>query len=196
MKSIYSKRAIFSRGAAIGELLLTPFNRFSSVEAGGGVLLVFLTAIALIWSNSDLASSYEWFKHLSFEVRIGVYSLNKPLHFWINDGLMTFFFFVVGLEIKREILIGELASLKRASLPLFGALGGMIAPAVIYYLLNWKSPTKTGWAIPMATDIAFTMAAFTLLGSKAPRSLRVFLAALAIIDDIGAVAVIAIYYSS
>jgi NhaA family Na+:H+ antiporter len=196
MKPIHSKRALFNKGAALGELLLTPFNRFASMEAAGGVLLVLLTAIALFWSNSDFAGSYEWLQHLRFEVRIGAYSLDKPLHFWINDGLMTFFFFMVGLEIKREVLVGELASLRRASLPLLGALGGMIAPAVIYYMLNAQTPSEQGWAIPMATDIAFTLAALTLLGSKAPHSLRIFVTALAIIDDIGAVVVIATYYSS
>ncbi|MDR3604694.1 MAG: Na+/H+ antiporter NhaA [Syntrophaceae bacterium] len=196
MKPIHSKRALFNTGAALGELLLTPFNRFASMEVAGGVLLVLLTIIALIWSNSDFAGSYEWLKHLSLEIRIGAYSLDKPLHFWINDGLMTFFFFMVGLEIKREVLVGELASLKRASLPLLGALGGMIAPAVIYYMLNAQTPSEQGWAIPMATDIAFTLAALTLLGSKAPHSLRIFVTALAIVDDIGAVIVIATYYSS
>ncbi|MGO8880091.1 MAG: Na+/H+ antiporter NhaA [Desulfomonilaceae bacterium] len=196
MKPIHSKRALFNTGAALGELLLTPFNRFASMEVAGGVLLVLLTIIALIWSNSDFAGSYEWLKHLSLEIRIGAYSLDKPLHFWINDGLMTFFFFMVGLEIKREVLVGELASLKRASLPLLGALGGMIAPAVIYYMLNAQTPSEQGWAIPMATDIAFTLAALTLLGSKAPHSLRIFVTALAIVDDIGAVTVIATYYSS
>lgn len=196
MKPIHSKRALFNKGAALGELLLTPFNRFASMEAAGGVLLVLLTAIALFWSNSDFAGSYEWLQHLRFEVRIGAYSLDKPLHFWINDGLMTFFFFMVGLEIKREVLVGELTSLRRASLPLFGALGGMIAPAVIYYMLNAQTPSEQGWAIPMATDIAFTLAALTLLGSKAPHSLRIFVTALAIVDDIGAVVVIATYYSS
>lgn len=196
MKPSKPKRPLFDTGEALGELLLKPFQRFSSMQAAGGALLFFLTIVALIWSNSDFADSYDWLKHFNLDLRIGSFSLGHSLHFWINDGLMTFFFFMVGLEIKREFLIGELSSLRQASLPLFGAVGGMVFPASIYYMLNAQTPSANGWAIPMATDIAFTMAALTLLGSKVPHPLKVFVTALAIVDDIGAVTVIAIFYSS
>jgi NhaA family Na+:H+ antiporter len=191
-----SVHPLFETGEVIGELFLKPFNRFASMQAASSVLLFLLTTIALIWSNSGLAGSYEWLKHLHLELRIGDCSLDKSLHFWINDGLMTIFFFLVGLEIKNEMLVGELASLRQASLPLAGALGGMIVPAGIYYMFNAQTPTANGWAIPMATDIAFIMAAFTILGSRVPHSLKVSFAALAIVDDIGAVAVIATFYTS
>ena len=177
-------------------MILMPFNRFASMQAASGAVLLAVTAAALFWSNSDLAGSYNWLKHMHLQIRVGDYSLDKSLHFWVNEGLMTFFFFVVGLEIKREILVGELSSLRQALLPVAAALGGMVAPALLYYLFNAQTSWEKGWAIPMATDIAFTMAAFTLLGSKVPRTLKVFFAALAIVDDLGAVAVIAMFYTS
>lgn len=196
MKQKLSRNSLFQTGEALGELLLEPFNRFASMQAASGILLLAVTVVALVWVNSNLAASYEWLRHSHLEIRIGDYSLDQSVHFWINEGLMTIFFFVVGLEIKREMLVGELASFRQAALPFAAALGGMVAPAAIYYLLNCQTPWVKGWGIPMATDIAFTMAAFTLLGSRAPHTLKVFFVALAIVDDLGAVAVIAIFYTS
>lgn len=196
MKQTSFPHSLFSTSEALGELILMPFNRFASMQAASGALLLAVTAAALFWSNSDLAGSYNWLKHMHLQIKVGDYSLDKSAHFWVNEGLMTFFFFVVGLEIKREILVGELSSLRQASLPVAAALGGMVAPALLYYLFNAQTSWEKGWAIPMATDIAFTMAAFTLLGSRVPHTLKVFFAALAIVDDLGAVAVIAMFYTS
>ena len=196
MKKNPLQNTLFQAGETLGELLLEPFNRFASMQAASGILLLAATVVALVWVNSNLAESYEWLKHSHLEIRISDYSLDKSVHFWINEGLMTIFFFVVGLEIKREMLVGELASFRQAALPFTAALGGMIAPAAIYYLLNAQTPWVKGWGVPMATDIAFTMAAFTLLGSRVPHTLKVFFVSLAIVDDLGAVAVIAIFYTS
>ena len=175
--------------------LVRPFQEFADLEASGGLLLVGCTVAALIWANSPWAGSYFhlWHMDLTFG-RIGGL-LAKPLHFWINDGLMALFFLLVGLEIKREILVGELASFQRAVLPIAAALGGMIVPAAFYLLFNHGGPGAAGWGIPMATDIAFALGVLALLGSRVPTSLKVFLAALAIADDIGAVLVIAFFYT-
>ena len=150
---------------------------------------------ALVWANSPWAGSYFhlWHANLTFGFVGGL--LSKPLHFWINDGLMALFFLLVGLEIKRETLVGELASFRKAALPIAAALGGMIVPAVLYFLFNHGRPGASGWGIPMATDIAFALGVLALLGDRAPTSLKVFLAALAIADDIGAVLVIAFFYT-
>ena len=175
--------------------LVRPFQEFADLEASGGLLLIGCTVAALIWANSPFAGSYFHFWHtdLTFGHIGGL--LAKPLHFWINDGLMALFFLLVGLEIKREILVGELASFQRAVLPIAAALGGMIVPAAFYLLFNHGGPGAAGWGIPMATDIAFALGVLALLGSRVPTSLKVFLAALAIADDIGAVLVIAFFYT-
>src|SRR6476646_7656017 len=175
--------------------LVRPFQEFARLEASGGVLLIGCTVAALIWANSPWAGSYFhlWHTNLTFD-RIGGL-LAKPLHFWINDGLMALFFLAVGLEIKREILVGELASFQKAGLPIAAALGGMIVPAGLYLMFNHGGPAAAGWGIPMATDIAFALGVLALLGDRVPTSLRVFLAALAIVDDIGAVLVIAFFYT-
>lgn len=177
------------------ERILSPFARFAATESAGGIVLIACALVAVVWANSPWAAVYEhlWETHLA--VRLGPAGLDYPLHYWINDGLMAVFFFLVGLEIKREVLVGELASVRRAALPIAGALGGMLVPAALYSLLNGGGPGERGWGIPMATDIAFALGVLALLGKRTPLALKVFLAALAIADDIGAVLVIAVFYS-
>jgi NhaA family Na+:H+ antiporter len=197
MKQVeFSFGRLFRAGESIGELLLRPVHTFVSLQFSGGVVILAMTVLALYWANSSLGQTYERILQTHFSV--GAYGriLDKPLHFWINDGLMTIFFFVVGLEIKREILIGELASFRKAALPAAAAVGGMLVPAAFYYLLNPAGIPARGWAIPMATDIAFAIGVLTLLKSRVPRSLVIFVSALAIADDLGAVLVIAIFYTS
>jgi NhaA family Na+:H+ antiporter len=175
---------------------LQPLVRFLHVEAAGGIVLLACTALALLLANSSWS---EWFLHLwhiEIGFQIGNLALNKPLEFWINDGLMTIFFFVVGLEIKREFVSGELQDPRKAALPLAAALGGMIVPALIYLLMEGGEPGQKGWGIPMATDIAFVVGFMALLGSRVPFGLKIMLLTLAIVDDIGSVLVIAVVYSS
>ena len=176
--------------------LLSPINAFTRIEAAGGLMLLICTAIALIWANSAWAESYEHLWHLKMKIGIGDWA-PKPmsLHHFVNDGLMAIFFFVVGLEIKREILVGELSSFKKAAVPIAAAIGGMVVPALIYVGFNVGGDGLHGWAIPMATDIAFALGIIAMLGTRVPASLKVFLAALAIADDIGAVLVIALFYT-
>lgn len=178
------------------ERLLAPFRRFASVASAGGIVLLATTAIALAWANSPWAGSYHhlWETPLTFGVGGG--SVRWTLHLLINDGLMAVFFFLVGLEIKREVLAGELKSLRTAALPMLAALGGMVVPATLYALVNAGGAGAPGWGVPMATDIAFALGVLALLGERVPVGLKVFLAALAIVDDIGAVLVIALFYSS
>jgi NhaA family Na+:H+ antiporter len=159
------------------------------------VLLAF-AVIAMFWANSPWAESYVRLWQTSLRVEFGSYGLDKALLLWINDGLMAIFFFVVGLEIKREVLTGELASLRRATLPIAAALGGMLVPALFYLAMTFGTPAAAGWGIPMATDIAFALGVLALLGDRIPLSLKVFLTALAIVDDLGAVLVIAFFYTS
>ena len=180
----------------LSERILQPFQRFFQIEASGGVLLLICAATALAWANSPWAASYTSIWQMKLTVGLGSFVLSKSLLLWINDGLMAVFFFVVGLEIKREVLAGELASLKRAALPIAAALGGMLAPALFYTAFNAGRPGAAGWGIPMATDIAFALGMLALLGNRVPVSLKVFLTALAIVDDIGAVLVIAVFYST
>jgi len=178
------------------EIILRPFQEFAKVEACGGIILFVCTIGALIWANSQWAESYHHLWEKKFTIGLGHYILSKSLHHWINDGLMTIFFLVVGLEIKREIMVGELASLKKAILPIAAAIGGMVVPAIIYYVINRDSPGLGGWGIPMATDIAFALGVLTILGNRVPSGLKIFLLALAIVDDLGAVLVIALFYTS
>ena len=175
--------------------ILRPFQEFARLQASGGIVLLVCTVAALVWANSAWGESYQWLRQLPLTVGIGEFVLSKPLLLWINEGLMAIFFFVVGLEIKREILVGELASPTRAALPIAGALGGVLVPAAIYTLLNFGTPGVRGWGVPMATDIAFVIGVMTVLGSRVPLGLRVFLTALAIVDDLVAVLVIAIFYT-
>jgi Na+:H+ antiporter, NhaA family len=176
------------------ERVARPFQEFSESEAAGGVLLLAATAVALAWANSPWSQSYFTLWELKFTIGFEGFALSKSILHWINDGLMAIFFFVVGLEIKRELLVGELASPRQAALPIAGALGGVLVPALLYFLLNAGGPGAAGWGIPMATDIAFAIGAISLLGSRVPVGLKVFLTALAIVDDIVAVLVIAIFY--
>jgi NhaA family Na+:H+ antiporter len=178
------------------EQLLHPFQEFLHQESSGGILLLGLTILALIWANSPWAESYNAFWQTKLTIGTSNFNLSKPLILWINDGLMAIFFFVVGLEIKREVLVGELASRKKAMLPVAAAIGGMLMPAVIYALLNRSGTGAAGWGIPMATDIAFALGVLALLGKRAPLSLKIFLTALAIVDDLGAVLVIALFYTA
>jgi NhaA family Na+:H+ antiporter len=159
-------------------------------------VLLAAAALALIWANSPWGESYDHLWHAPISLGIGSWRVEHSLHFWINDLLMTVFFLVVGLEIKRELVEGALSDLRRATLPIAAAVGGMLAPALIYFALNPEAPASEGWGVPMATDIAFAVGILTLLGKRVPATLRVLLLAVAIIDDIGAILVIAIFYSS
>lgn len=174
----------------------TPFDKFIKIESLSGLLLFSATIIAIIWANSDFGASYQALLNYKVGISSQKFELVKPLILWINDGLMAIFFFVIGLEIKRELLIGELNSARKALLPIFAAVGGVIFPLLLFLLLNNDPQTANGWGISMATDIAFTLAIIKVLGKSVPTSLKVFLTAFAIIDDLGAVCIIAIFYSS
>lgn len=173
-----------------------PFLRFLKIESSGGILLIIATICALIIANSGWANYYESFWKQDFTIGAESFKLTKPIILWINDGLMAIFFFLVGLEIKRELLAGELSSPKKAALPIIAAIGGMILPAGLFFLFNKGSQGMEGWGIPMATDIAFSLGILSLLGKRVPIALKVFLVAFAIVDDIGAIVVIAIFYSA
>ncbi|RYD81775.1 MAG: Na+/H+ antiporter NhaA [Sphingobacteriales bacterium] len=175
--------------------IIYPLQNFINLQVSSGIILLASLIIALIWANSPWAESYHHLWETKIGFTFGGHTLENSLHFWINDGLMTIFFFVVGLEIKREILIGELASPRKAALPIMAALGGMIAPGIIYTFFNVGTESASGWGIPMATDIAFALGVLSLLGKKVPLSLKVFLTALAIVDDMGAVVLIAVFYT-
>ncbi|MDW8106081.1 MAG: Na+/H+ antiporter NhaA [Armatimonadota bacterium] len=178
------------------ERLVRPFATFAKQASAGGIVLLVCAIIAMAWANSPLSQAYFSLWSTPLEVRLGeLVKIEKPLLLWINDGLMAIFFFLVGMEIKRELLVGELRSPRKAMLSIAAALGGMVVPAGIYAALNWGTPEIRGWGIPMATDIAFALGALALLGTRAPLALKVFLTALAIIDDLGAVLVIAVFYT-
>ena len=179
----------------IVDRVLAPFQQFFQTGSAGGIVLLACTAVALGWANSPWADSYFHLWEQYFTVGFEGARMRLSLHHWINDGLMVIFFFLVGLEIKREMLVGELASLRQATLPIAAALGGMIVPALIFAAFNAGTPGVAGWGIPMATDIAFALGVLALLGPGIPLALKVFLAALAIVDDIGAVLVIALFYT-
>ena len=178
------------------ERFLSPFQRFAKTESSGGLVLLACTALALVWANSPLGASYFALWETPLRVQAGRLGLDLTLRHWIDDGLMTVFFFLVGLEIRREFLSGELASPRRAVLPVAAAVGGMLVPAALYAALNAGGAGARGWGIPMATDIAFALGVLALLGPRVPAPLKVFLAALAIADDIGAVLVIALFYTT
>jgi NhaA family Na+:H+ antiporter len=179
----------------LADRLARPVRRFLAIEAASSILLLAATLVALTLANSPWREGWAHFWHQRIALEIGSFELALSLGHWVNDGLMVIFFFVVGLEIKREMTIGELAARERAMLPLFGALGGMVVPALIYLLLEPGGDASAGWGIPMATDIAFAVAALAVLGPRVSPGLKVFLLALAIVDDLGAVTVIAVFYT-
>lgn len=176
-------------------LKMNPVQKFIKAESSSGVLLFASTILALVLANSPLREWYDALWQFEIGIKSDSFKLVKPLILWINDGLMAIFFFVIGLEVKRELVIGELNSLKKSSLPIFAAIGGMVVPMLLYMFLNENPETAGGWGIPMATDIAFSLAVLTLLGKRVPIGLKIFLTAFAIIDDIGAVLVIALFYT-
>jgi len=179
------------------QIPLQALREFLKLESAGGILLLAAAALALILDNSPFAAHYESLLKLPFGLTLGPLVLEKTLLHWINDGLMAVFFFLVGLEIKREVLEGELSSARQVALPGLCAVGGMAAPALVYLALNWTTPeTHRGWAIPAATDIAFAVGVMALLGRRVPESLKIFLLALAIIDDLGAILIIAFFYTA
>lgn len=173
-----------------------PLERFLHIEAASGILLLVATAVALVSANAPWGQAYLDFWHTPLGLRVGDFELERSLEWFVNDGLMVIFFFVVGMEIRREIHRGELSEWKRAALPAAAALGGMIAPAALYLVFAGDRATRSGWGVPMATDIAFAVGILTLLGARVPAAMRVLLLALAVIDDLGAIVVIAVFYSS
>lgn len=175
---------------------LVRIQEFLRLESSAGIILMFSALAALIVSNSPLTAMYSDFFSIPVEVRVGGFEIAKPLLLWINDGLMAIFFLLVGLEIKREVLEGELSSMSKAGLPLVAAIGGMAGPVAIYLMFNWgNAATIDGWAIPAATDIAFALGVLILLGPRVPATLKVLLLAVAIIDDLGAISIIALFYT-
>jgi Na+:H+ antiporter, NhaA family len=179
------------------ERIFTPLREFLHSTVAGGILLLFAAIIALVWSNSPWAASYHDLWEIPLTVGLGEFSLSLSLHYWINDALMAIFFLVVGLEIKRELLVGELASVRRATLPVAAAIGGAVLPAALFLaIVGPDDPASRGWGVPMATDIAFALGVLALLGRRVPLGLRIFVAALAIADDLMAVLVIALFYTA
>ena len=172
-------------------------QEFIKLETSGGVVLMIAAIFAMIIANTPLSANYDLILGTYIKVGIGNFEIAKPAILWINDGLMAIFFFLVGLEIKREVLAGELSSFDKAILPIMAAIGGMAVPGIIFAIINWGTPENlNGWAIPTATDIAFALGILALIGSRAPISLKIFLLAIAIIDDLGAIVIIAIFYTS
>jgi Na+:H+ antiporter, NhaA family len=187
--------SLTGRVSPVGRLV-APLARFFHIEASGGLVLLAFTVVALFVANSPLTAAFESFWHTPVGLKLGGFSLEMSLLHWINDGLMTLFFFVVGLEIKRELTTGELADPRKALLPVVAALGGMVVPSAVYLLYLWGRPGWHGWGVPMATDIAFVVGFLTLFGSRTPNGLKILLLTLAIADDIGAILVIAVAYNT
>ncbi len=176
---------------------ISTIHTFLQRESSAGILLIFITLFALILQNSGLSDIYNSFLHTHVEIRFGKLQIAKPLLLWVNDGLMAVFFFLIGLEVKREVLEGQLSSLSQIALPGIAAIGGMVVPALVFVAFNQGEPfAMQGWAIPTATDIAFALGVLSLLGKRAPLSLKIFLLALAIIDDLGAIIIIALFYTT
>ena len=191
----YSHETFLASNRPFARVVARPMARFLSIEAAGGILLLIATVVALVWANSPWSESYFdlWSTPVGFTV--GDFEIVEPLQAWVNDLGMAIFFFVVGLEIKRELTTGQLTDRRAAAFPAIAAVGGMVVPALIYLAFNWGGEGADGWGIPMATDIAFALGVVALLGSRVPSSLKVFLLTLAIVDDLGAIAVIAIFYT-
>jgi Na+:H+ antiporter, NhaA family len=179
---------------AVGRIL-GPLREFLQAEASGGLVLLGATVVALVWANSPFADSYNDLWHTTLTIGAGGLQVSEDLQHWINDGLMAVFFFVVGLEIKRELVVGELRDPRRATLPAVAAIGGVVLPAVLFLALNHGGPGARGWGMPMATDIAFAVGVMALLGARVSAGAKLFLLSLAIVDDVIAVLVIAVYYS-
>lgn len=175
--------------------IMTPFQEFVHSQSASGLLLMVTAVIALILANSFLSEIYAHIKHLLVGIEVGHWKLKMSMHHWVNDALMALFFFLVGMELKREILVGELSDLRKAVLPVVAAIGGMVLPAMIFFLMNPSGDASRGWGIPMATDIAFAVGVMVLLGDRVPKALVTFLVAMAIVDDLGAVLVIALFYT-
>ncbi len=182
-------------GASFVERLLAPIHRFTRLEAASGIVLLACGAAAMIIAKGPLGHAYHDLLAKPLSITLGARSLTLSVEQWINDALMAAFFLLVGLEIKREALVGELSDIRKAAVPVLAAAGGMLVPGLIYAAFNWGQPTLRGWGIPTATDIAFSLGVLALLGSRVPRGLRVFLATLAIADDLGALVVIALFYT-
>ena len=178
-----------------GRRLPRPVRMFLATEVAGGVVLLGASCVALVWANSPWQHTYVSLWRTDLSIGLGRWVISEDLRHWVNDGLMALFFFVVGLEVKRELVKGELREVRAAALPVLAAVGGMIVPALLYAVVNLGRPGGHGWGIPMATDIAFALGVLAILGSRAPASLKVFLLTLAIVDDIGAIVVIAVVYS-
>lgn len=175
---------------------MQPIHSFMRIEAASGVLMLIAAVVAIVWANSSMYESYEALLNVHFEMSFGPFHLEETLHHLINDGLMAIFFFVVGLEIKRELVLGELRDRKAAMLPVVAAIGGMVVPALIYVAFNSGNPAALrGWGVPMATDIAFSLGVISLLGKRVPSGAKLFLLALAIVDDLGGIIVIALFYT-
>jgi len=179
----------------VARLIARPLRTFLATEAAGGLVLLAATVIALAWANSPFGEGYESLWTTELDISIGDFHVAEDLRHWVNDAAMVLFFFVVGLEIKRELIVGELSDAKKAMLPALAAVGGMVVPALFYAAFNAGGPGQSGWGIPMATDIAFAVGVLALLGDRIPSGLKVFLLSLAVVDDIGAIAVIALFYS-
>lgn len=175
--------------------IIGPFERFLRQTTAGGIVLIGMTVLTLIVASSPWGDAYRHVWETPVRVGIGLYTMDMSLHAWVNEGLIALFFLLVGLELKREILVGELASLRNATLPVAGAIGGMLGPSAIYLLMNPMGPARAGWGVPMATDIAFAVGILVLLAWRIPKNLIIFLTALAIADDLGAVLVIALFYT-
>lgn len=177
--------------------MLKILEDFIKKESSAGIILIFVTILALILQNSPLSQFYNSFLHTPVEIRFADLHIAKPLLLWVNDGLMAIFFFLIGLEVKREVMEGHLSSISQSILPVIAAIGGMVVPAIVFLAFNWQDPfAANGWAIPTATDIAFALGILSLLGNRVPISLKIFLMALAIIDDLGAIVIIALFYTS
>ena len=193
--AIQSAQTNYQPWEQVFKKVVTPFEEFIHEEKTAGMILMFCAVIAMVLANSGMRESYEHVLHTELALSVTGFEIRHTLHHWINDGLMALFFFVVGLEIKREVIVGELSDMKAALMPIVAAVGGMVVPALFYSGFNLSGPGANGWGVPMATDIAFAVGVLAMLGSRVPKTVLTFLVALAIVDDLGAVIVIAVFYT-